>query len=151
MGYLVLIISDMDTSSPPGGHYKRSLDDINTTPRRRDKPSARMNRSVLLYAYFPRMLPPIVFDPNNPASMDFVENRMLLQLSAPDAIIAAKMEQSHHVNKHRKDDPDISVGDLVAVSNESHLQHLPRGRQKLLLKWVGPYKARQIDVELHLR
>jgi hypothetical protein len=56
---------------------------------------------------------------------------MLAQLSAQDAIIAAKTEQSYHVNKHRRKDPNIKVDDMVAISNESQLQHLPKGRQKL--------------------
>jgi hypothetical protein len=86
-----------------------------------------------------------VFDENNPASMDFLENRMLAQLSAQDAIIAAKTEQSYHVNRHHKKDPNINVGDTVAISNESQLQHLPKGRQKLATKWVGPYKVLKVD------
>ena len=45
----------------------------------------------------------------------------------------------NHVNKQRKEDPDIKVGDLVTVSNESQLSHLPKGRRKLDIKWVGPY------------
>jgi len=77
--------------------------------------------------------------------MDFLENRMLSQMSAQDAIIAAKTEQSHHVNKGRKEDPSINVGDLVAVSNESQLSHLPKGRQKLAIKWMGPYKVTNVD------
>jgi len=36
----------------------------------------------VIYAYLPRSFLPIVFDENNPASMDFLENRMLAQLSA---------------------------------------------------------------------
>jgi hypothetical protein len=99
----------------------------------------------VVYGYLPRSFPPIVFDENNPASMDFLENRMLAQLSAQDAIIAAKTEQSFHVNKHRKVDPDFNVGDLVAISNESQLQNLPKGRQKLATKWVGPYKVLKVD------
>ena len=79
--------------------------------------------------------------------MDFLENRMLAQLSAQDAIIAAKTEQSYHVNKHRKEDPVIAVGDMVSVSNESQLSHLPKGRQKLALKWVGPYKVTKTDLK----
>src|SRR5437667_12670379 len=71
--------------------------------------------------------------------MDFIENMMLSLLSTQDAIIAAKTEQSHHVNKYQKPDPDIAVGDMVLVSNESQLQHLPKGRQKLAIKMVGPY------------
>ena len=66
---------------------------------------------------------------------------MLSQLLAQDSIIAAKTKQSYHVNKHRKEDPKIAVGDLTAMSNESQLSHLPKGRQTLALKWVGPYKV----------
>ena len=99
----------------------------------------------VVYGYLPRSFPPIVFDPDNPASMNFLEQRMLSQLAAQDAIIAAKTEQSYHVNKRRKEDPDIKVGDLVTVSNESQLSHLPKGRRKLAIKWVGPYKVTKVD------
>src|SRR5271154_3257580 len=34
---------------------------------------------------------------------------------------------------------------MVAISNESQLQHLPKGRQKLATKWVGPYKVLKVD------
>jgi hypothetical protein len=77
--------------------------------------------------------------------MEFMENRMLAQLSAQDAIIAAKTEQSYYVNKHRKEDPDITIGEDVVVSNESQLSHLPKRRQKLATKWVGPYKVLKVD------
>ena len=77
--------------------------------------------------------------------MNFIEQRMLSQLAAQDSIIAAKTEQSHHVNKHRKHDPPMTVGDKAVVSNESQLSHLPKGRQKLALKWVGPYKVTKVD------
>jgi hypothetical protein len=77
--------------------------------------------------------------------MNFIENRMLSLMSAQDTIMAAKTKQSFHTNKGRKDDPDINVGDLVAVSNESQLSHLPKGRQKLALKWVGPYMVTEVD------
>jgi Chromo (CHRromatin Organisation MOdifier) domain len=99
----------------------------------------------IVYGHLPRSFPPIAFDQDNPASMDFMEQRMLAQLSAQDAIIAAKTEQSYHVNRHRKEDPDLNVGDTVAISNESQLSHLPKGRQKLATKWVGPYKILKVD------
>jgi hypothetical protein len=79
--------------------------------------------------------------PDNPALMDFLENRMLSQLSAQDSIIAAKREQSHHMNKK---DPEIAEGNLV-VMNETQVTHLLKGRQKLVTKWVGPYKVNQVD------
>lgn len=70
---------------------------------------------------------------------------MLAQLSAQDAIIAAKTEPSYHGNKHRKEDPNVTVDQDVVVSNESQLQHLPKGRQKLTTKFVGPYKVLKVD------
>ena len=130
-----------------------------------DRQTERMNCSVLqilrqfvnisrstgktpfevVYGYLPRSFPPVVFDPDNPASMQFMEDRMLSQLAAQDAIIAAKTEQSYHVDKRRKEDPAIAVGDMVLVSNESQLSHLPKGRQKLATKSVGPYKVTKVD------
>ena len=38
----------------------------------------------------------------------------------------------------------IAVGDMVLVSNESQLSHLPKGRQKAT-KSVGPYKVAKVD------
>ena len=46
----------------------------------------------IVYGYLPRTFPLIVPDEDNLASVDFVENRMLTQLSTQDAIIAAKIE-----------------------------------------------------------
>src|SRR5438045_9586694 len=72
---------------------------------------------------------------------------MLTHASDQHAIIAAKTEQSHYVNQHRKDDPEISVGDFVLVSNESQLSRLPKGRCKLALQWTGPYKVTNVQKE----
>jgi len=77
--------------------------------------------------------------------MNFIEQRMLSQLAAQDSIIAAKTEQSHYVNKHRKHDPPLTVGNNAVVSNELQFSHLPKGRQKLAVKWVGPYKVTKVD------
>jgi len=59
---------------------------------------------------------------------------MFSQLSAQDAIIAAKAEQSYHIDQQQKEDPDIVTGDTVVVLNESQLSHLPKGHQKLASK-----------------
>src|SRR5438045_9639667 len=45
-------------------------------------------------------------------------------------------DRTEVVHPCRKPDPDIAVGDMVLVSNESQLQHLPQGRQKLAIKLV---------------
>ncbi len=99
----------------------------------------------LIYEYLPQSFPSIVFDSDNPASMNFLEHRMLSQLAVQDAIIAAKTEQSYHVNKRPKKDPDIKIDDLVAVSNKSQLSHLPKRRQKLAIKRVDSYKITKVD------
>ena len=36
---------------------------------------------------------------------------------------------------------------MVLISNESQLAHLPKGRQKLTIQWVGPYKVMNIQKE----
>ena len=77
--------------------------------------------------------------------MDFIENMMLSLLSTQDAIIAAKTEQSHDINKYQNPDPDISVDDMVLLANESQLQHLPKGSQKPAIKLVGPYKVTKVN------
>jgi hypothetical protein len=33
---------------------------------------------------------------------------------------------------------------MAALSNESQLAHLPKGRQKRALKWIGPYKVKKV-------
>ena len=33
----------------------------------------------------------------------------------------------------------------MAISKESQLTHLPKGRKKLATKWVGPYKDLKVD------
>jgi hypothetical protein len=60
--------------------------------------STNKARFELVYSYLPPTFPPIVYDEDNPASMDFIENRMLALWATQDAIIAAKTEQSHYVN-----------------------------------------------------
>ena len=55
--------------------------------------------------------------------MDFIANWILSQLSVQNIIIVMKTEQSHYVNKHQKLDPDISVSNMVLVSNKSQLQN----------------------------
>jgi transposase InsO family protein len=56
----------------------------------------------IVYGFLPRSFHLIAFDHENPASMNFMEARMLAQLSAQDAIIAAKTEQSYHVFSKRR-------------------------------------------------
>jgi hypothetical protein len=74
--------------------------------------------------------------------MDFVETRMLNQLDAHDAIVAAKTDQAYHANKARVDtkDLDIKVDSWVLIRSE-YLKKEKRAARKLLQRWKGPYRV----------
>jgi hypothetical protein len=58
---------------------------------------------------------------------------------AHDAIIAARVFQTHHANKKCIEEKPLSAGELVYLSTKN--LSLPKGRaSKLLPKFVGPYK-----------
>jgi len=59
---------------------------------------------------------------------------------AHDAIIEARVFQAEEANKRRRDDPKISIGDLVYLSTAN--LNLPKSRvRKLCPKFIGPYKV----------
>jgi hypothetical protein len=59
---------------------------------------------------------------------------------AHDAIIAARVRQAHHANKHRSEHTRYKEGDLVYLSTEN--LSLPKHRtRKLMPKYVGPFKV----------
>ena len=65
---------------------------------------------------------------------------------AHDAIIEARTFQTHAANKLRKEEPRISIGDLVYLSTKN--LDLPKGRaRKLCPKFVGPFKVAKTHPE----
>jgi len=69
-------------------------------------------------------------------AMDALRNMAI----AHDGIIAERVFQRYHANKHRRKEPVISVGGLVYLSTKNLT--LPKGRaSKLLPKFVGPYRV----------
>ena len=57
---------------------------------------------------------------------------------AHDAIISARVFQTHYSNKKRRNDPEIERGSRVYLSTQNI--KLPKGRaSKLLPKFIGPY------------
>jgi len=98
----------------------------------------------VVYGYLPRILPPVLYDDSTPATMDFVEARMLHHLEAQDAIIATKTEQSAYTNHDRIDPADspnpINVGDYVLRKSNVILKE-DKPARKLILPWIGPYKV----------
>ena len=58
---------------------------------------------------------------------------------AHDSIIAERVFQHFHANKHRRGEPDIKPGEFIYLSTKNLA--MPKGRaSKLLPKFVGPYK-----------
>lgn len=65
---------------------------------------------------------------------------------AHDAMIAARVDQTHNANQRRREDVPIAVGDKVYVSTAD--MNLPRGRaRKLMVKYIGPYNVIRADAE----
>jgi hypothetical protein len=59
---------------------------------------------------------------------------------AHDAIIEARTFQTHKANERRRDEPEITVGDLIYLSTKN--LNLPQNRaRKLCPKFIGPYKV----------
>ncbi|TBU21884.1 hypothetical protein BD311DRAFT_743310 [Dichomitus squalens] len=72
-------------------------------------------------------------------------------LIAYDAILTARVAQTHYANLHRQEEPDIAVGSLVILSTQN--LSFPKGRaRKLIPKYIGPYtdmKDRRINPTFH--
>ena len=61
---------------------------------------------------------------------------------AHDAIIEAQVNQTHHANKRRREEPEFEKGSYVYLSTKN--LNLPKGRaKKLLPRYIGPYKVLQ--------
>jgi hypothetical protein len=70
----------------------------------------------------------------------FAMNALHNMAIAHDSIIAERVFQHHHANRHRRGEPDITQGQLVYLSTKNLM--MPKGcTSKLLPKLIGPYKV----------
>ena len=68
----------------------------------------------------------------------YVEKAQSYLLAAHDMIIAARVGQTYHANKHHREEPAYQVGDKVWLSTE--YLAMPKGRvRKLMPKFIGPF------------
>lgn len=73
-----------------------------------------------------------------PGVRHYAERAQSYLLAAHDAIIAARVNQTHHANKRRREEPNYRVGDRVWLSTE--YLAMPKGRvRKLMPKFIGPF------------
>ncbi|SDA08540.1 BZ3501_MvSof-1269-A2-R1_C30g00069 [Microbotryum saponariae] len=72
----------------------------------------------------------------------FARIRQLRNLDVTDAIIGARLNQSHQANKHRRpDDPAFRTGSYVYLSTKNLA--VPDGmKSKLLPRYIGPFRIR---------
>jgi hypothetical protein len=86
----------------------------------------------------PERIPPVV--------RTFAMNALRNMAVAHNSIIAERVFQCHHANRHWCGEPDITQGQLVYLSTKNLT--MPKGRtSKLLPKFVGPYKVLQANPE----
>ena len=71
---------------------------------------------------------------------DFVNSVRDMVTRAHNALIAARIEQTHQANQRRRsDDPQLNVGNKAYLSTEN--LNLPKARaQKLMPKCIGLYE-----------
>ncbi|GJE91950.1 chromo domain-containing protein [Phanerochaete sordida] len=105
----------------------------------------------LVQGTMPRMVHQLPKENHVPGAKAFVERAVLNLCAAHDAIIDSRIHQTHHANRHRRDenldrgqeDP-LQVGDKVYLSTEN--LSLPQRRaRKLVPKFIGPYTILESD------
>ena len=79
-----------------------------------------------------------------PGVRHYAEKAQSCLLVAHDAIIAARVSQTYHANKRRRQEPAYQVGDRVWLSTE--YLAMPKGRaRKLMPKFIGPFVITKAD------
>ena len=101
----------------------------------------------LNYEYMPLMIKEICNDKIvSQGTKAFAASALQNLTEAHDAIIEARTFQTYAANKLRKEEPQISIGDLVDLSTKN--LNLPKGRaHKLCPKFVGPFKVAKTHLE----
>ncbi|KDQ49405.1 hypothetical protein JAAARDRAFT_85535, partial [Jaapia argillacea MUCL 33604] len=74
-----------------------------------------------------------------PGVKDFAITVLDNLMKAHDAIIKARVNQTHQANKRWRQEDELVVGDMVYLSTEN-LALLKGHARKLMLKFVGPYE-----------
>ena len=85
----------------------------------------------LNYGYIPQLGQHLNADTKFVGIRQFVEQALWNVMAAHDAIIAARVMQMHHANRHRQTGDEFVPGDRVYLSTKNLA--LPKGRAKKLL------------------
>ncbi|SGY95245.1 BQ5605_C036g11481 [Microbotryum silenes-dioicae] len=95
----------------------------------------------------PSLLPTSLNRPDLPdvsAAKDLIAEWKAVLAEVRDALAAAKVRQAEQVNRHRRPEPDIAVGDFVMVDTRDRCLRFKTGHRKsakLFDRFEGPYKV----------
>ena len=79
-----------------------------------------------------------------PGVRHYAEKAQSHLLAAHDAIIVARVNQTYHANKRRREEPPYKVGEKVWLLTETLA--MPKGRvKKLLPRFIGPFTITKAD------
>ncbi|KAJ2974623.1 hypothetical protein NUW54_g11865 [Trametes sanguinea] len=92
----------------------------------------------LNYGYLPQSMSRIQTNSPYPGVKEFAEHAKANLEMAHDAIMDARVSQTHQANKHCQAEPELEVGDLVYLSTKN-LAVLKGWARKLVPKYIGPY------------
>ena len=82
-----------------------------------------------------------------PGVRHYAEKAQTYLLAAHDAIIAARVNQTHYANRRRRKEPAYQIGDRVWLSTD--YLAMPKGRvRKLMPKFIGPFVITKVDERL---
>jgi hypothetical protein len=96
----------------------------------------------------PQIIPPIAPLPSNATTEqttahDIISRVALDVQEAQDNLLAAKIRQAYHANKHRAPEDVYEIGDLVMLSTENRRQNYGRKGKMCVAKFMprndGPY------------
>lgn len=101
----------------------------------------------LNYGYLPRTIAGIQTDTPFAGVKAFAERARDNLMIAHDAIIEARVRQTHYANQGRQEEPTLGVGDMVYLATKN--LSFPKGRaRKLVPKFIGPYKITEAHPEV---
>lgn len=118
----------------------------------------------LKYGRSPRIVQPLVDTPPRPSREHISACEVITRVTqdvaeAKDNLMVAKISQSYHANKYRKDDPEYKIGDSVMLSTlNRRKEHKLKGEKrvaKFMPRFDGPYlitgvhkKASEVTIDI---
>ena len=102
----------------------------------------------------PRVLPPLIPGPPNPSAVHIRAREVIERLQtdvadAKDNLMVAKISQSYHANKTRRDDPKYAIGDLVILSTLNRRREYKNSEDKRVAKFMPRFDGPYLVTDIH--